>query len=167
MSFSDSLATPLPGTHTCSFAASAARLAASTSSTRTADRASSGAASRIVLVDATSLMFRMHFGYGVGSRLTTSQGEDVTIIHGVLSSISNLLAMTPPPTHFAVVFDSHGKTFRQHPTSFRYTECSAADFLVLRARNISRELDQHMLHVHACHCTGTRIAHTLTSRCLH
>jgi 5'-3' exonuclease len=67
---------------------------------------------RLVLVDATALMFRMHFGFGIGSRLETSQGEDTSIAYGVVNVLLNLLELQPPPTHFAVVFDAAGKTFR-------------------------------------------------------
>lgn len=66
---------------------------------------------RLILVDATALMFRMHFGFGI-SRLETSHGEDTTIAYGFVNVLLNLLELYPPPTHFAVVFDAAGKTFR-------------------------------------------------------
>lgn len=34
------------------------------------------------------------------------------MLFGFLSTLLNLLELVPPPTHFAVVFDARGKTFR-------------------------------------------------------
>lgn len=39
-------------------------------------------------------------------------GEDTTVLFGFMSTLLNLLELIPPPTHFAVVFDARGKTFR-------------------------------------------------------
>lgn len=39
-------------------------------------------------------------------------GDDTTVLFGFLSTLLNLLELVPPPTHFAVVFDARGKTFR-------------------------------------------------------
>ncbi|EFN53820.1 hypothetical protein CHLNCDRAFT_136540 [Chlorella variabilis] len=39
-------------------------------------------------------------------------GEDTTVLFGFLNTLLNLLGLVPPPTHFAVVLDARGKTFR-------------------------------------------------------
>jgi len=44
--------------------------------------------------------------------LFPAAGEDTTVLFGFLSTLLNLLELVPPPTHFAVVFDARGKTFR-------------------------------------------------------
>lgn len=64
-----------------------------------------------MLVDATALMYRMHFGFGTG-RLSTEKGEDTSIAYGFVGVILSLLELCPPPTHLVVVFDAAGKTFR-------------------------------------------------------
>ena len=40
-------------------------------------------------------------------------GEDTSVLFGFLNTLLNLLELSPPPTHFAVVCDARGKTFRQ------------------------------------------------------
>ena len=82
---------------------------------------------RLVLVDASALMYRMHFGHSSDMRLSSKGGEDTTIVYGFLNTVINLLMLTPPPTHFAVAFDS-GTTFRQGGKSFRQ-EASVAAYL--------------------------------------
>ena len=68
-------------------------------------------ACRLILVDAHALLYRSHFGFK-GQRLETSGGEDTSISYGFLSTVLRLLEIQEPPTHFAVVMDHHGKTFR-------------------------------------------------------
>lgn len=66
-------------------------------------------------------------------------GEDTTVLFGFLSTLLNLLELAPPPTHFAVVFDSPGKTFRRgcpgHPSrpkpAFMHVMCMACRGRVL------------------------------------
>lgn len=53
-------------------------------------------------------------------------GEDTTVLFGFLSTLLNLLELVPPPTHFAVVFDSPGKNFRQGCRRPREAACSQA-----------------------------------------
>ena len=55
--------------------------------------------------------FRIHHGFG-DNRLTSSRGEDTTVLYGLLNSILSLLNSTPRPTHIALVQDAPGKTFR-------------------------------------------------------
>lgn len=62
-------------------------------------------------MDAHALLYRSHFGFK-GQRLETSGGEDTSISYGFLSTVLRLLEIQEPPTHFAVVMDHHGKTFR-------------------------------------------------------
>lgn len=54
-------------------------------------------------------------------RLTTQTGEDTSILFAFIRTLLTLLELEPPPTHFAVVFDAAGKTFRQashvHPAT--------------------------------------------------
>ncbi|EIE26958.1 hypothetical protein COCSUDRAFT_27331 [Coccomyxa subellipsoidea C-169] len=66
---------------------------------------------RLILVDAHALLYRSHFGFS-GQRLATVSGEDTSISYGFLSTVLRLLEIKEPPTHFAVVMDHHGKTFR-------------------------------------------------------
>ena len=66
---------------------------------------------RLILVDAHALLYRSHFGFGA-QRLATASGEDTSIAYGFLSTVLRLLELQQPPTHFAVVMDHHGKTFR-------------------------------------------------------
>jgi hypothetical protein len=44
--------------------------------------------------------------------LSLRAGEDTTVLFGFLNTLLNLLELSPPPTHFAVVLDAPGKTFR-------------------------------------------------------
>lgn len=67
---------------------------------------------RMILVDAMALMYRSHFSFGPDHRMRTSTGEDTTVIFGFLSTLLSLLEVDPTPTHFLVVFDASGKTFR-------------------------------------------------------
>ena len=67
---------------------------------------------RMILVDAMALMYRSHFSFAPDHRLRTSSGEDTTVIFGFLSTLLSLLELNPTPTHFLVVFDASGKTFR-------------------------------------------------------
>lgn len=62
-------------------------------------------------MDAHALLYRSHFGFR-GQRLETSKGEDTSISYSFLSTVLRLLEIQEPPTHFAVVMDHHGKTFR-------------------------------------------------------
>ena len=68
-------------------------------------------ACRLILVDAHALLYRSHFGFRT-QRLETAGGEDTSISYGFLSTVLRLLEIQEPPTHFAVVMDHHGKTFR-------------------------------------------------------
>lgn len=65
-------------------------------------------AEKLVLVDGSSYLFR---AFHALPSLTTSAGEPTGAIHGVLNMI-NKLAREEETTHFAVVFDASGKTFR-------------------------------------------------------
>ena len=64
--------------------------------------------SKLVLVDGSSYLFR---AYHALPKLTSSRGEPTGAIHGVLNMI-NKLASEEDTTHFVVVFDAPGKTFR-------------------------------------------------------
>ena len=66
---------------------------------------------RLILLDAFALLYRAHFGLK-DVRLATSTGEDTSIVFAFLRTLLGLLELEPPPTHFAVVFDAAGKTFR-------------------------------------------------------
>ena len=74
---------------------------------------------RLVLVDANALMYRMHFGHGIDMRLSSKGGEDTTIVYGFIKTILNLLSLSPPPTHFAVVFDSRNAAYGHGGITFR------------------------------------------------
>ena len=64
---------------------------------------------RLVLVDAHALLYRYNFG---GARLSAASGEDTSIAYGFIGTLLSLLEVQPPPTHFIVVLDAAGKTFR-------------------------------------------------------
>lgn len=66
----------------------------------------------MILTDAMALLYRSHYAFSEAHRLRNAAGEDTTVLFGFLSTLLNLLELAPPPTHFAVVFDSPGKTFR-------------------------------------------------------
>lgn len=70
-----------------------------------------GCCCRLILLDAFALLYRAHFGLK-DVRLATSTGEDTSILFAFLRTLLGLLELEPPPTHFAVVFDAAGKTFR-------------------------------------------------------
>ena len=57
-------------------------------------------------------MYRIHYGYGSKARLTAPDGQDSTIVYGMLDVIIRLLEIDPPPTHFAMVVDMAAKTWR-------------------------------------------------------
>ncbi|KAK9842384.1 hypothetical protein WJX84_010010 [Apatococcus fuscideae] len=67
---------------------------------------------RLILVDTLALMYRIHYGYGSRARLTTADGQDTTIVYGMLDLIIKLLEIHPHPTHFAMVVDMAAKTWR-------------------------------------------------------
>lgn len=67
---------------------------------------------RMILTDAMALLYRSHYAFGEAHRLRNAVGEDTTVLFGFLSTLLNLLELSPPPTHFAVVLDAPGKTFR-------------------------------------------------------
>ncbi|PSC70053.1 DNA polymerase I [Micractinium conductrix] len=67
---------------------------------------------RMILCDAMALLYRSHYAFSEAHRLRNVAGEDTTVLFGFLSTLFNLLEVQPPPTHFAVVFDARGKTFR-------------------------------------------------------
>ena len=66
----------------------------------------------MVLTDAMALLYRSHFAFSHDHRLRTSGNRDTTVEFGFLSTVLSLLELSPHPTHFAVVFDASGKTFR-------------------------------------------------------
>jgi hypothetical protein len=66
----------------------------------------------MVLVDALPLLYKAHFAFPPDSRLRSTTGVDTTVLYIVLNMLLNLLSLSPPPTHFAVVFDAAGKNFR-------------------------------------------------------
>ena len=67
----------------------------------------------IVLVDGMSFLFRAFYGFQARSdatKLINSKGEDVGVLHAYAHAMCALLESKP--SHFAVCFDSKGKTFR-------------------------------------------------------
>jgi DNA polymerase-1 len=64
--------------------------------------------SKLVLVDGSSYLFR---AYHALPKLASSRGEPTGAIHGVLNMLAKLMA-EEDTTHFAVIFDAPGKTFR-------------------------------------------------------
>ena len=67
---------------------------------------------RMILTDAMALLYRSHFAFAHDHRLRTKDGRDTTVEFGFLATVISLLELVPHPTHFAVVFDASGKTFR-------------------------------------------------------
>lgn len=66
----------------------------------------------MILTDAMALLYRSHFAFSDAHRLRNAAGRDTTVLFGFLNTLLNLLELSPPPTHFAVVLDAPGKTFR-------------------------------------------------------
>lgn len=66
----------------------------------------------MILTDAMALLYRSHYAFSDAHRLRNAAGEDTTVLFGFLNTLLNLLELSPPPTHFAVVLDAPGKTFR-------------------------------------------------------
>lgn len=66
---------------------------------------------RLILLDAFALLYRSHFGWK-DVRLNAKTGEDTGILFAFVRTVFDLLELEPPPTHFAVVFDAAGHTFR-------------------------------------------------------
>jgi len=86
------------------------RRESSTASARTSGGREGG---HIVLVDGMSFLFRAYYGFQARSEATkviNSKGEDVGVLHAYAHAMCALLESKP--SHFAVCFDSKGKTFR-------------------------------------------------------
>jgi len=66
----------------------------------------------MILTDAMALLYRSHFAFSPDHRLRNTAGADTTVVFGFLSTLLSLMELHPPPTHFAVIFDASGKTFR-------------------------------------------------------
>ncbi|KAL0017941.1 hypothetical protein WJX77_007314 [Trebouxia sp. C0004] len=66
---------------------------------------------RLILLDAFALLYRAHFGWK-DVHLNAKTGEDTSILFAFVRTVFDLLELEPPPTHFAVVFDAAGHTFR-------------------------------------------------------
>ncbi len=76
-----------------------------------------------MLLDAFAVLYRAHFSFGPSMRLTTSSGEDTSVLYGFLSVLLALLEAAPPPSYFGVVLDAGGsawgaKNFRCHEPYF-------------------------------------------------
>ncbi len=63
------------------------------------------------ILDVMAQMYRLTHGFGA-KRLTSAEGQDTSVLHSFMTIIVKLLAAKPPPTHFALVVDAPGKTFR-------------------------------------------------------
>lgn len=66
---------------------------------------------RLVLLDAFAVLYRAHFSFGPTARLTTTGGEDTSVLYGFLSVLLALLEAQPAPTHFGVVLDAGGSAW--------------------------------------------------------
>ncbi len=62
----------------------------------------------LMLVDGSSYLYRAYYAF---PHLTNIEGEPIGAIYGVLNMLRSLL-LRFSPSHFAVVFDTKGKTFR-------------------------------------------------------
>lgn len=86
---------------------------ANATTTRTSNASANNSNGHIVLVDGMSFLFRAFYGFQSRSdatKLINSKGEDVGVLHAYAHAMCALLESKP--SHFAVCFDSKGKTFR-------------------------------------------------------
>ena len=73
----------------------------------------------LYLIDGSALAYRSHFAF-IRSPLVTRNGQIVSAIYGFTQAVLRILESVTP-SHFAVVFDARGKTFRHE----RYAEYKA------------------------------------------
>ena len=84
-----------------------------TTTSRNNASANNSSNGHMVLVDGMSFLFRAFYGFQSRSdatKLINSKGEDVGVLHAYAHAMCALLESKP--SHFAVCFDSKGKTFR-------------------------------------------------------
>ena len=65
---------------------------------------------RLLLVDAYAMIYRAYYAFIKTPRIN-SKGENVSAVFGFVVTLDDLLKRLKP-THLAVAFDPHGKTFR-------------------------------------------------------
>lgn len=65
---------------------------------------------RLLLVDAYAMIYRAYYAFIKNPRIN-SKGENVSAVFGFVVTLDDLLKRVRP-THLAVAFDPHGKTFR-------------------------------------------------------
>lgn len=68
---------------------------------------------RLMLIDAHALMFRFH--HALGKAVEGKPAMPST--YGVMKTMLDMLEVSPPPSHLAIVMDSPGKTFRSSERS--------------------------------------------------
>ncbi|MCR4664006.1 MAG: DNA polymerase I [Paludibacteraceae bacterium] len=65
---------------------------------------------RLLLVDAYAMIYRAYYAFIKSPRIN-SKGENVSAVFGFVVTLEDLIKRVKP-THLAVAFDPHGKTFR-------------------------------------------------------
>ena len=65
---------------------------------------------RLLLVDAYAMIYRAYYAFIKSPRIN-SKGENVSAVFGFVVTLDDLIKRVKP-THLAVAFDPHGKTFR-------------------------------------------------------
>lgn len=103
---------------------------------------------RMILTDAMALLYRSHFAFAHDHRLRTRGGRDTTVEFGFMSTLLSLLELMPRPTHFAVVFDASGKTFRHEMYQGYKGQRPPAPEEIVQAIPVVQELLQAMGIVH-------------------
>ena len=104
--------------------------------------------SRMILTDAMALLYRSHFAFAHDHRLRTRGGRDTTVEFGFMSTLLSLLELVPRPTHFAVVFDASGKTFRHEMYQGYKGQRPPAPDEIIQAIPVVQELLEAMNVVH-------------------
>lgn len=64
----------------------------------------------LLLIDAYAMIYRAYYAFIRAPRMN-SKGENTSAIYGFANTLEDLLRRIKP-THLAVAFDPHGKTFR-------------------------------------------------------
>lgn len=95
-------------------------------------------ASRLLVIDAFAILYRAYFAF-INRPLLTSEGRDTSAIFGFARSLLECIREVSP-THLAVAFDPHGKTFRHELYPDYKANRSASPESVLYGATKAKEL---------------------------
>ena len=93
--------------------------------------------SKLLLIDANSLIFRAYYATAYGNMMVSKSGQPTNALFGFTNMILKALTMIQP-THVLFAFDAKAKTFRheqyQEPTR-RNSHCICWEMLTVQ-RNV-------------------------------